>query len=146
MPCGRSRGENSFACTMRVFIWKMGWSSTSLVNLGLPSWLFDFLWLFDFHMILYILYMTFGLPLYNTFWIIIYNNPQNDVAYGESWHDMTWHWWHRNVKPFLLLLSLCFLENDLFSTSIYIRYEEPLVLLGLKLWSQTDVPLLSPNW
>jgi len=121
-----------------------------------PLWLFDYshdcstsLWLFDFYMTLHILYMSFGLPLYNTFSNKNLHNPQNDVAYHDSWHDMTLitrtSLWHGNVKPFLLLLVVCLLENDLFSTSISLRDEEPSVLLGLELWSQIDVPLISPN-
>lgn len=46
------------------------------------------------YMTLHILYMSFGHPLYNTFWIGIYIIHKSDAAYGDSWHDMTWHRWH----------------------------------------------------
>lgn len=55
-------------------------------------WLPMTFWLY---MTLHILYMSFGLPIYNTFWIWIYINHKSDVAHGHSWHDMKWHLWHR---------------------------------------------------
>lgn len=95
-------------------------------GVSLPSlWLLDYshdyltsLWLFNSYMTLYILYMSSGLPLYNTFQIIIYIiQKMIMMTHDMTWHDTTWHWWHglhddmAMSSHSLLFLSLCLLED-----------------------------------
>jgi len=73
------------------------------VTLWLPSWLFKFIWIFNWHDSSYWC-VSIGLPLY-----IIYMAYNSYVAFDYSWHDLTWHYWHGlafwggNVKSMLLL-------------------------------------------
>jgi len=84
--------------------------------------------------------MSFGLPLYNTFWIGIYIIYKSDVAYYDSWHDMTWHWrhgLHDNMK--IWSHSCCFL------LCVFLRmflYPPP---YSLEMWNLQRYQILSSD-
>ena len=89
---------------------------------------------FQLYMTLHIPYMSFGLPLYNTF---LKHNLHHWPQWCGMWQLMTWHdmklltwigWWCGSV------------------TSVWPGDKESSVILSLELRSQIDVPLLCCDW
>ena len=60
-------------------------SSSTLMTIWIPM-------TFRPYMNLHIINVSFGLRLYNKFWIGDYIIHNNDVAYDDLWQDMKWNW------------------------------------------------------
>ena len=115
---------------MRGYMYNQGLdpcdSLTSLMTVQLPM-TFQLTWLFIFMCV----HWTSTLHYY---WFTIYMAHNSDVAFDNSWHDLTWHSWHGlacwggNVKPLLVLSDRCVL-GCAFSSPLH-----SLVVWGLQ-WS-----------
>jgi len=111
------------------------------------------LWLFYSYMTLHILYMSFRLPLYNTFSNKNLHNPK--IMWHMMTHYMTWHYWHglqddmAMSRNSFLLLALCLLEDTTWSLlppQYGLEMRGLQCYLDLKIFSKLDVPFLLLNW
>lgn len=111
--------------TIRVIL-HLPWDSlTTLMTILLPYDFLTFTWLFIF--------CTCPLDFHFTIHFRIRIYLIHKIMWHMMTHDVTWRETNDIAMSnhILLLLVLCLLENDLFSTSICLRYEESSALSSL---------------
>ena len=137
-----------------VYITK-GWCFILLVTLWLPSWLFDFLWIFNLHESLHsmcVLWTSTLQYILNT----IYMFQNSDVAYDHSWNDRKWHYWHGFLDAVAISRNCCCWVMDIFLNMLFFSAPHGLVIRnlcicvvqGLREWSWVwgcEVSSLSPT-
>lgn len=93
--------------------------------------------IFQLYMTLLVVYLSFGIPLYNTFLKHNLDHPQYSVACGNSWYDMTWYLYHGLLDDVEISSHYCYCVLSVLLRILFFPPLHGLVMRNIQ-WSQVS--------